>query len=547
VQLASSLNDAKLFAEPVDLLLKQHRLADLSHLVTCCGLSFVLCQHMDSRVNMFLLTDAGADMKRARIFLCILDLGQLWPLMLATPIFVLPIIYVYLTFQCYWHDCGHLLDIINNLFERGYFYSYDWDMDHLNVLFTPFFYMLSPFVYLSRGLFFYLLLHAIAFAACAWAYHKFAKEILGLPSLAALCYFTLIINPYFMASNLYTHYEAFMALGLMGFALFAARAKFWPALLCLMITLSVKPDAWMYGIAASFILLRRVSARHAAVYLVTSAAYYVLVLHFFYPTLYPHAVDRFLQMWAYGHSKGEVLRYLVTHPWDTGRRLITGSALDFNLIYLFLPILAGCQFLPCLAVLYFWVNSTEYSHSSLAFYYNLPCVVLYALTLPFALINLERLWAWLQGRFPNMIPAHTAAQMVLFAIVAVGVVSQVRPPLSLQGSSLSSVLAHELKVRHFVRIHRTLNHVLADHDKSVLAPFTIAPYMLPRHKIFIAFRDAVNVMNGTLRPDFVVFNLNQMDILISEETSRQFLAYMRVSLDYRKVADIENIIIFAKQ
>jgi hypothetical protein len=123
----------------------------------------------------------------------------------------------------------------------------------------------------------------------------------------------------------------------------------------------------------------------------------------------------------------------------------------------------------------------------------------------------------------------------------------VRPPLNLHNSSLLSVLAQKLNVRHFVKIHRTLNSILADHDKSVLAPFTIAAYVLPRDKIFIAFMDAVNVMNGTLRPDFVVFNLNQMDMLISEETSRQFLAYMRVSPDYRKVADVENVIIFAKQ
>ena len=287
------------------------------------------------------------------MFLRMVDFRQLWPLMLATPIFVLPIIYVYLTFQCYWHDCGALFYIINNLSDRGYFYSYDWDMDHLNVLFTPFFYMLSPFIYLSRGIFFYLVLHAIAFAAGAWVYHKFAKEILGSSSLAALCYFALVTNLYFMASNLAMHYEAFMALGFTGFALFAVRANFWPALLCLVITLSVKPDAWRYGIAASFILVRRVSARQAAVYLVTSVAYYVLVLYLCYPTLYPNAVDRFLQMWAYGHSKREVLGYLVTHPWETGKRLITGAGLDFNLIYLFLLILAGCQFLPCLAVLYF--------------------------------------------------------------------------------------------------------------------------------------------------------------------------------------------------
>jgi hypothetical protein len=38
MQLALSLNDAKLFAEPVDLLLGQHRLEALSPLVTPHGL-----------------------------------------------------------------------------------------------------------------------------------------------------------------------------------------------------------------------------------------------------------------------------------------------------------------------------------------------------------------------------------------------------------------------------------------------------------------------------------------------------------------------------
>jgi uncharacterized membrane protein len=488
-------------------------------------------------------------MKPTWVFLCMRACSHLWPLALATLIFVLPIIYLYLTFQCHWHDCGALLNIINNLFERGYFYSYDWGRDHFNVHFTPFFYMLSPFVYLSRGLFFYLLLHALAFAATAWVYHKFAKQVLDSSSLAALCYFTLVVNPYFMASNLYPHFEAFMALSLMGFAFFAVRGKFWLALLCLVISLSVKEDAWIYGIAASFILLCRVSARHAAVYLVTSVVYCVLVLHVLYPILYPGAVNFFLQIWAYGHSKGEVLRYLVTHPWDTGKRLITGSGLDFNLIYLFLPILAGWRFLPCLTVLYLWVNSTDINRSSLAFYFNLPCVVLYALTLPFALINLERLWVRLRDRFPNMIPARLAMQMILFAIVAVGVVLQVRPPLSLmQSPSLSSVLAQELRVGHFVRIRRALGYVLADRDKSVLASFTIAAYVPPRDTLYImADSAAAQVMNGSWRPDFVVFNLNQSNPLMGVDTSRQFFLYMQASRDYRTVVNTENIIIFAKQ
>ena len=187
--------------------------------------------------------------------------------------------------------------------------------------FTPFFYVLSPLVHLTRSLFFLLLLYSLAFATSAWLYYKFAKEILGSSSLAALCYLTLVVNPYFMVANLYPHYEVFMALALMGFALLAVRGNSWLALLCLVIALSVKEDVWIYGIAASLILLGRISTRHAALYLGTAVAYYVVVLHFLYPILYPDGVNLkyFLQIWAYGHSQGEVLQYLVTHPWDTGQ------------------------------------------------------------------------------------------------------------------------------------------------------------------------------------------------------------------------------------
>jgi hypothetical protein len=272
----------------------------------------------------------------------------------------------------------------------------------------------------------------------------------------------------------------------------------------------------------------------------------VLVLHFLYPILYPNAINFFLQIWAYGQSKGEVLHYLVTHPWDTGKRLITGSGWDFNLMYLFLPALAGWRFLPCLAVLYLWVNATDFSRSSLAFYFNLPSVVLYALALPFALMNLERLWAWLRVRFPLMIQVRTAAQTMLFIIVAMGIVSQMRPPPHLF-PTLPSVFAHELRIHHFLRIHRALNHLLADHHESVLASFTIGAYVPPRGKLFIMHNHAGHVMNGSLRPDFVVFDFYQSQPYISEETVRSFFAYMQASPEYRRVADIEQVIIFAKE
>ena len=451
-------------------------------------------------------------MKCAWMFMRRLTCGRLWPLPLAMLIYVPPIIYMYLTFQFHWHDSGSHFNAINNLFERGEFYYYDWNMDIFNIHFVPVFYVLSPLVHLTRSLFFLVLFYSLAFATSAWLYYKFAKEILGSSSLAALCYLTLVVNPYFMVANLYPHHDVLMVLALMGFALLAVRGNCWLALLCLVIALSVKEDVWIYSIAASVILLGRISTRHAALYLGTAVAYYVVVLYFLYPILYPEAVDLdyFLQIWAYGRSRGEVLQYLVTHPWETGKRLITGSGLDFNLSYLFLPALAGWRFPLCLAVLYLWVNATEIYHSSLVFYFNLPSVVLYALTLPFALINLERLWVRLRTRFPQMIPARTAVQTALCAIVAVGIVWQVRPPLTLtRGPTLPDVFAHELRIHQFIQIHRALNSILADHHTSVLASFTIGAYVPPRGELFIMHIDAHNVMNGSLRPDFVVFDLRQ--------------------------------------
>ena len=137
----------------------------------------------------------------AYMFMCRLAFGRLWPLTLAMLIYVPPIIYMYLTFQFHWHDSGTYLNVINNLFERREFYYYDWNMDIFNQHFEPVFYILSPLVHLTRSLFLLVLFYSLAFATSAWLYYKFAKELLGSSSLAALCYLTLVANPYFMAAN----------------------------------------------------------------------------------------------------------------------------------------------------------------------------------------------------------------------------------------------------------------------------------------------------------------------------------------------------------
>ena len=59
--------------------------------------------------------------------------------------------------------------------------------------------------------------------------------------------------------------------------------------------------------------------------------------------------------------------------------------------------------------------------------------------------------------------------------------------------------------------------------------------------------DAHNVMNGSLRPDFVVFDLRQSQPYFGEEAVRYFFAYLQASPEYHMVANINNVIIFAKR
>jgi hypothetical protein len=147
-----------------------------------------------------------------------------------------------------------------------------------------------------------------------------------------------------------------------------------------------------------------------------------------------------------------------------------------------------------------------------------------------------------------VIPARTAVQTVLYAIVAIGIIWQIRPPQSLTRSpTLPYVFAHELRVREFLLIHRALKSILADQRTSVLASFTIGAYVPPRGKLFLMHNDAHNVMNGSLRPDFVVFDLRQSQPYFGEEAVRAFFAYLQASPEYRFAADTENVVIFAKR
>ena len=124
-----------------------------------------------------------------------------------------------------------------------------------------------------------------------------------------------------------------------------------------------------------------------------------------------------------------------------------------------------------------------------------------------------------------------------------------RNPTALRSRSptLPDVFAHELRLREFIAIHRVLSSRLADPHASVLASFTIGSYVPPRGKLFIMHNDAHNVLNGSLRPDFVVFDLRQSQPYFSEEAVRYFFAYLQASPEYYMVADVNKVVIFAKR
>ena len=416
---------------------------------------------------------------------------------LAFAILGLPNLYQYLTFQFGWNDVGHVYRIVMNIFVTGTFYSLEWQMNHLAVHFTPFFYLLAAMMWPFGTMESFVMLHVAALCGIAvvvaWISALRTGSMAGMVIGAAF-----VVNPYTMAVNLYPHYEVFgvLFLAVSGWCLSTHRGV--TALLFLLLALTVKQDFWIYGICGSLILTDRENKSTVALACLLCLTYFVVVLRIIYPMWIPHRVNRFADIWSYGATESDALRYFRDHALETWSKLWHHSGLALQLSVGLLPLGATWRFLVALPVLYLWVNATDIDRQSLAFYYALPSLYVLFLCLAFAMNRVAKLLAGLAPIGPKPL----CVALATIPLVA-GFVTHVELPQGLARSpTLAGVLtpAYSQSDRY---LHQLIDSQIPQ-GRSVFTQVDVAAFLPYTTPIYVSHIHTEALIKGQITPDYIL-------------------------------------------
>ncbi len=434
-------------------------------------------------------------------------------------VFGLPNAYQYLTFQLPWHDAGHVYRIVMNIFTHGSFYSLDWNDSHFTIHFSPFFYLLAGIIWPIGTMSWMVVVETAALAAIAATVSLISSRITEKPGLSLLVGLSFVVNPYAMAANLYPHYEVFgmLFLALSVWAIFSQRTI--ASLAFLLLALTVKQDVWIYGVLAFLTIVNRPRAKGVAAAIFLCLSYKLLVLNWIYPMLYPHAVNRMADIWAYGQTEGDVLKYFWSHPVETWSRVFSEHGLAFLLSMGLIPLFAGLRAFPALALTYLWVNATAIERQSLAFYYSLPALLLMFIAIPIALNNAEKLFGKIgkKGRYLGFVMP-----------VIAGLILHISLPQGLHLSpSLASVFAKPYTDSDR-KLHQILRHAIPE-GKTVYTQFAIASYIPYRSEIFVSHVHAKALNQNEIEPDIILLDIKRDDFSDLPPSQVNHAVYFRPS------------------
>ena len=460
--------------------------------------------------------------------------------LLAFTIFLIPTLHQFASLGWSWHDHGHTYYIYRNLFEYGDFFSQDLNGTQMEYHFTPFFYLMSVIFTAGNSLFFFVLLHVLALSTIV-CFIFLTTISLGWSRLVGLVLSCLIIvNPYVMSANLYPHYEVFGILALVVAVFGLVRNSWWMFLLALSVMLTCKEDMWIYSVCSllPFIYLRQF--RRQALYgIAISLVYWIVVLHFLWPAIYPNRVNFLPMIWSYG-AKGEldVLFHLVSHPLSSLPKMITGSGFWFLAGLGFVPFLSPLRSLGGFAVLFLWVNATEPHRQSLTFYYGLPILMVFilnALTFQHNQESSPRFFYQLAGLGKHIRTESLLAGFLFFAaLVSTGM--QVHTPQPLKMSpSLRSVFSRSSGEEHNIFFERGLPLLQQFGSDGVLADFWLAGYVPFRKDLFLFHRHGKDFIEGKYSPSFVLYSEGKKDPLATSTLVDQIRQRILRSGEYRKV------------
>ena len=439
--------------------------------------------------------------------------------MIAFTFFLIPSMHQFSSLRWSWHDYGHSYYIFRNLFEYGDLWSQELNRSHMEIHFTPFYYLLSVIFKAGNSLLFFVLLHVLALSSIAGVIFIIAvslgwSRLFGL-SLACL----IIVNPYVMSANLYAHHEVFGICSLV-FAIFGLVRSSWLIFLtALGVMLACKQDMWIYSVSTLFPFIFFKQHRKQAVFGITiSLIYWVLAVRILWPAIWPNQINRLSAIWSYGlNSDLEILFHLVSHPLSSLPKIITDSGFWFLAGLGFVPFLSPLKSIGGFGVLFLWVNATEPNRQSLAFYYGLPIFIVFLLNT----LTIQHFRAKPQSIFRQIVvlgqylrTEYVLIGFIFFASV-VSVWMQIQTPKPLKISpSLSSVFSKVSGKEHSIFFDRGLFLLNQFEKESVLADFWLAGYVPYRKDLFLFHTHGQHFIEGKYSPSFVLFSKEENDPLV---------------------------------
>jgi uncharacterized membrane protein len=479
----------------------------------------------------------------------------LWPWALvavaaAAVVFVPPVIYQSRHFFLGWHDIGNYARAIYSFFDFGRFVTSSDGADDFFAQqhFEPFFFVLALPVRLlgTPG---YVALVTLALVATAGYVFALGSVAGGSRRAGALCAAAFIANPYTYAIVLNYHIETFGMLFLLAFAFHALARHTGRAWLALVLALTVKEDMWVYVVVAALLVATRDRLRHTVAFIAAAAAYFAGAVLGIGGRWYPDANyfnTFYLAQGGQRLTKLEIVALLAGRWKEFVGLLFTGPGLAFQLTFLFVPVLAGWRYLFACGVMLLWLTYPGGPpRSSLGYYYSYAALTFVFLVLPFALANLEALAAavprlrrhrgWVVG-------------LAMSAVLAVNAWSHLpgRGPVPIRPDIDPARVWGRGPGVNVPVVRSLIRHHLEQGTGSVLSQFYTFCAIPQRRFMYVTLWDKGAFLAGSLKPTFVLLDLNAEDPWVSGGDLNAMAEILRKGDAYRPLYDAGGVLLYRR-
>ncbi|TGK62594.1 DUF2079 domain-containing protein [Leptospira wolffii] len=444
----------------------------------------------------------------------------------------------YSTLQIEWHDSGLILYALATPDSVGHLWSYEYNLpflaEHQSFLLEILSLFFKFIPYLEVWLFFQCLVIAGGVALI----NRYIDSILNDTVISGIISIAFLLNPYVTHSHLYPHFEILWIPLLSAFLIFSQKGDRNAAIVFLILSLSVKEDGWIYGLACCWISFGRTPKKDLLIYILIILFYSLAVLFIAVPYFFPDRVPHFASKW--GKTQGELFSDMALHPISYLRLLISGQSKYLLLSVFGLPLLSTWRILPALGVSLLWMSSVSLDRAFLSFYFGLPSILLYYFTVPFAVLSLSRIserfgWSPKSLRLVGSGLLVTSVGLLFFP-----------GDYSSRGPSLPKVLERSQNWKSSYETVKELRRIRTSCDEKIFASFAFGAYLFCGNDLRLPYRDWESVLSGNWKPDTVVLQADSEEILPGSSPLKDMQKYFDANPDYKRKLNKNNIILWKR-